>query len=92
MVEMRGNGISDRLCRARPGWLQQCLRRSGARDEGRWVGAVVTVRVATADPPGRPGVAQIEQFARRVDSLSDGSIRVEPVADVPWTRIGDPPR
>jgi TRAP-type C4-dicarboxylate transport system substrate-binding protein len=41
--------------------------------------AVVTLRVATADPPGRPGVAQIEEFARQVDELSDGSIRVEPV-------------
>jgi TRAP-type C4-dicarboxylate transport system substrate-binding protein len=41
----------------------------------------LTLRVGTDDPPGRPGEAQIEEFAHQVEELSGGDIRIEPVLD-----------
>ncbi len=41
----------------------------------------LTLRIGTADPPGRPGSDQVEEFARRVKELSRGRLRVEPVWD-----------
>jgi TRAP-type C4-dicarboxylate transport system substrate-binding protein len=40
--------------------------------------------MGTDDWPGRPAADQVEEFARRVESLSDGELRIEPV----W-RAGD---
>ena len=47
----------------------------------------VTLRIGTDDEPGKPASDQIEQFARRVDKLSDGEIRIKPV----WHAAGDVP-
>jgi TRAP-type C4-dicarboxylate transport system substrate-binding protein len=44
----------------------------------------VTLRIGTDDTPGRPGADQIEEFARQVEALSDGLIRIEPV----WQAAG----
>jgi TRAP-type C4-dicarboxylate transport system substrate-binding protein len=45
----------------------------------------VTLRIGTNDTPGRPGTDQIEEFARQVEELSDGLIRIEPV----WEAAGE---
>ena len=47
----------------------------------------VTLRIGTDDVPGKPASDQIEEFARRVERLSDGSIRIKPV----WHAAGDGP-
>lgn len=39
----------------------------------------VTLRIGTADPPGRPTEDQIGEFARHVEELSEGQLRIEPV-------------
>jgi TRAP-type C4-dicarboxylate transport system substrate-binding protein len=39
----------------------------------------VTLRIGTFDVQGTPGADQIEEFARSVEKLSDGDIRVKPV-------------
>lgn len=44
----------------------------------------MTLRLGTADTPGTPAADQIEEFVRRVDELSDGRLRVEPV----WEAAG----
>jgi TRAP-type C4-dicarboxylate transport system substrate-binding protein len=44
----------------------------------------VTLRIGTDDPEDRPSAAQIEEFARRVDKLSGGDLRIEPV----WRAAG----
>lgn len=38
----------------------------------------VTLRIGTADSPGYPGADQISEYARQVEELSDGLIRIEP--------------
>jgi TRAP-type C4-dicarboxylate transport system substrate-binding protein len=43
-----------------------------------------TLRIATDDEPGRPAAAQIEEYARQVESLSGGKLRIEPV----WKAVG----
>ncbi len=45
----------------------------------------ITLRIGTRDGPDRPVGAQIIEYARRVDLLSSGSIRIEPV----WNAVGD---
>jgi TRAP-type C4-dicarboxylate transport system substrate-binding protein len=45
----------------------------------------VTLRIGTDDAPGRPGADQIEEFARQVEELSDGLVRVQPV----WQAAGE---
>ena len=40
----------------------------------------VTLRLAIGDPPGRPASDDVEEFARQVDELSGGSLRV----DIVW--------
>lgn len=47
--------------------------------------APVTLRIGTDDGPGRRSGEQIEEFARQVDALTDGQVRVEPV----WQAAGD---
>jgi TRAP-type C4-dicarboxylate transport system substrate-binding protein len=51
-------------------------------DEGTKAGAArgpVTLQLAADDPPDRPGSDQIYEFARRVQRLSGGDIRIQPV-------------
>jgi TRAP-type C4-dicarboxylate transport system substrate-binding protein len=47
--------------------------------------APVTLRIGTDDDPGRPGGAQIQEFARQVQELSKGQVRIEPV----WQAAGE---
>jgi TRAP-type C4-dicarboxylate transport system substrate-binding protein len=47
--------------------------------------APVTLRIGTDDGPGRRTGDQIEQFARQVDTLTEGQVRIEPV----WQAAGD---
>lgn len=47
--------------------------------------APITLTIGTDDYPGKPASDQIEEFARRVNDLSEGSIIVEPV----WHAAGD---
>jgi TRAP-type C4-dicarboxylate transport system substrate-binding protein len=44
----------------------------------------VTLRIGTDDSEDRPSAAQIREFARRVDELSGGDLRIEPV----WRAAG----
>jgi TRAP-type C4-dicarboxylate transport system substrate-binding protein len=39
----------------------------------------LTLRIGTDDPEGRPGSNQIEEFARQVKEMSEGTLRIEPV-------------
>lgn len=51
-------------------------------DEGTKAGGTsgpVTLRVGTDDPAARPGSDQLEEFARRVEKLSGGALRIESV-------------
>ena len=41
--------------------------------------APVTLRIGTDDAQGRPAADQIEEFARQVDELTEGAVRIEPV-------------
>jgi TRAP-type C4-dicarboxylate transport system substrate-binding protein len=53
-------------------------------DEGTKAGASrgpLTLHLAADDPPDRPGSDQMYEFARRVQSLSGGDIRIKPVLD-----------
>jgi hypothetical protein len=50
-------------------------------------GGTVVLRLGTADTPGRPGSAQIEEFGRQVEQLSGDKIRIEPV----WEAAGPAP-
>jgi TRAP-type C4-dicarboxylate transport system substrate-binding protein len=45
----------------------------------------VTLRIGTDDEPGKPASNQIEEFARRVEKLSGGAVRIKPV----WHAAGD---
>ena len=61
---------------------------TGATAEGTKAGgqaAPVILRIGTDDFQGRPAADQIEEFARQVDELSDGGVRIEPV----WNAAGD---
>lgn len=46
----------------------------------------LSLRIGTDDYPGRVSAASIEEFARRVETLSDGQLLIEPV----WHAGGDP--
>ncbi|MGI8694284.1 MAG: TRAP transporter substrate-binding protein [Geodermatophilaceae bacterium] len=46
--------------------------------------APVTLRIGTDDEPGRPAADAIEEFARRVQGISDGKLLIEPV----WRAAG----
>ncbi|HKG49296.1 MAG TPA: TRAP transporter substrate-binding protein DctP [Actinomycetales bacterium] len=41
--------------------------------------ATMTLRLGTADPAGRPGSLQVEEFARQIGQRSGGRMRIEPV-------------
>src|SRR5215212_1171400 len=41
--------------------------------------ATMTLRLGTADPAGRPGSQQVEEFARQIGQRSGGRMRIEPV-------------
>ena len=45
----------------------------------------MTLRIGTDDDPGRPGGAQIQEFARQVQQRSNGQVRIEPV----WQAAGE---
>ena len=47
----------------------------------------VTLRIGTDDEPGKPAADQIQEFARRLEKLSGGKIRIKPV----WHAAGDGP-
>jgi TRAP-type C4-dicarboxylate transport system substrate-binding protein len=47
----------------------------------------VVLRVGTDDEPGKPAADQILEFARSVEALSGGSLRIEPA----WHAAGDGP-
>ena len=47
--------------------------------------APVILRIGTDDFQGHPAADQIEEFARQVDELSEGGVRIEPV----WNAAGD---
>jgi TRAP-type C4-dicarboxylate transport system substrate-binding protein len=47
--------------------------------------APVTLQIGTDDGPGRRSAEQIEEFARQVEALTDGQVRIEPV----WQAAGD---
>ena len=50
-------------------------------------GKPMTLRIGTDDEPGKPASDQIKEFARRVQRISDGDLRIEPV----WHAAGDGP-
>jgi TRAP-type C4-dicarboxylate transport system substrate-binding protein len=50
-------------------------------------GGALTLRIGAPDERGRPAADQIEEFARRVEALSDGELRIEPV----WRVAGGRP-
>ena len=70
-------------------WRQWSLWRAAERrTEGTKAGgqaAPVILRIGTDDSPGRPAADQIGEFARQVEELSDGGVRIEPV----WNAAGD---
>ena len=53
-------------------------------DKAGGSGAPVTLRMGNADPRGYPATDAIEDFARRVSTLSDGKVRIRPV----WQAAG----
>lgn len=59
---------------------------SGASGSSRAGGdpAPVTLRIGTDDVPGRPAADAIEEFARRVQEISDGQLLIEPA----WQAAG----
>ena len=64
------------------------LAGCGATAEGTKAGgqaAPVILRIGTDDSPGRPAAAQIGEFVRQVEELSDGGVRIEPE----WNALGD---
>ena len=62
-----------------------CTAADGAGTKAAGEEAPVTLRIGTDDGPGRRSSAQIEEFARQVDALTAGRVRVEPV----WQAAGD---
>jgi TRAP-type C4-dicarboxylate transport system substrate-binding protein len=52
-------------------------------------GASVTLRVGTDENPGRLAGLQVEEFARRVEDLSGGKLRIEPVWEAAGKGIRD---
>ncbi len=53
----------------------------GSATKAGGTGGPLTLRLATLDDPRHPAVAEANEFARRVQALSHGRIRVEPVTD-----------
>ncbi|HUP14783.1 MAG TPA: TRAP transporter substrate-binding protein DctP [Acidimicrobiia bacterium] len=49
----------------------------------------VVLQIGTDDPPGRPGADQIEEFARRVEEATDGTLTIEPVWQAAGTGVDD---
>jgi TRAP-type C4-dicarboxylate transport system substrate-binding protein len=66
------------------GALGACSSDDDATKAGGTSGPV-TLRIGTDDFRGKPASDQIEEFARRVEELSDGDIRIKPV----WHAAGD---
>src|SRR5215218_3287388 len=56
----------------------------GGDDKAGGSGAPVTLRMGNADPRGYPASDAIDEFARRVSTLSDGKVRIRPV----WQAAG----
>ena len=57
-------------------------------DKAGGSGGIVTLRLATDDPPEATASQQIKDFARRVERLSDGRLRIH----VGWSANGTAPR
>ncbi len=57
--------------------LAACSGGDGTKAGGS--AAPVTLRIGSADTPGRPGADQVQEFARRVKELSGGMVRIRPV-------------
>jgi TRAP-type C4-dicarboxylate transport system substrate-binding protein len=60
--------------------LAACSRSEGA-DKAGGAGAPATLRLATMEGQGAPYAAGVEEFARQVEDVSDGALRVEIVWD-----------
>jgi TRAP-type C4-dicarboxylate transport system substrate-binding protein len=56
----------------------------GGDDKAGGSGAPVTLQIGHPDPRGYPAGDAIEEFARRVSTLSDGKVRIRPV----WQAAG----
>jgi TRAP-type C4-dicarboxylate transport system substrate-binding protein len=56
----------------------------GGDDKAGGSGAPVTLRMGNADPRGYPASDAIDEFARRVSTLSDDNVRIRPV----WQAAG----
>src|SRR3954447_648752 len=54
-----------------------CFGGTGAANKAGSVTGPVTLRVATDDPGDRPGSNALEELARRVRDLSDGTVRLQ---------------
>ena len=57
--------------------LAGCVDAGGSRAGGEPL--PVALQIGIADPAGRPGSNQIDEFVRQVEERSDGRVRVEPV-------------
>ena len=68
-----------------------CPGGSDQADKAGGSGAPATLRIGTPDRPSLPGGQAISEFADRVDQLSGGSIRIEPVFGA-WEGTADPRR
>ena len=64
--------------------LAGCTDATGGTKAGGQPAPAV-LRIGTDDAQGRPAADQIEEFARQVDELSEGAVRIEPV----WNAAGD---
>ena len=64
--------------------LAGCTGTTGGTKAGGQATPVI-LRIGTDDFQGRPAADQIEEFARQVEELSDGAVRIEPV----WNAAGD---
>ena len=59
--------------------LAGCLGGGGDGTKAGRVAGPVILRAGVDDPPGKPGAAQLADFARHVEELSGGDIRIEQV-------------
>jgi TRAP-type C4-dicarboxylate transport system substrate-binding protein len=60
---------------------------SGSDDKAAKTSQPVVLRVGTDDEPGKPAADQILKFARTVEALSGGSLKIQPA----WHAAGDGP-
>ena len=58
--------------------LAACTGTSGTATRSGGAPPPVVLTMGTEDPQGRPASNQIEEFARQVEVLTDGAVRIEP--------------